>query len=931
VPRTGWAAIGAVIGALVAVSIVDIRLQIAATAAFIGLLIAARLVRAKARVMVAATAAGAVVVLVRAIAGGLIAPPTLPAPSPTEIGDHHAGTVVSVGVPDGGLQRAVVELRPPEPAVTVYAWLPRYPPVVPEDVISFDGRLEAPPADGDFADYLARNGVDFTDKAHTMDRIGADGSPLAALEGIRRAANDLINRVLPEPQAGLATAMAIGLRDVVSRDVSDDFRISGLSHVVAISGWHIAMLGAVVAALLGGLPRRPRSVLIVLAIVAYAIIAGAAPSILRAALMASAVIVARESGRRGQAKAALALTCLALVVLDPATVSDVGFELSAVATAGLLAWATPLHGWLAARVPRHTPGWLVEALGVSLTAQAATLPLILLQFGRLSLVAPLANLLIAPLVAPAMLVTAVCIAAGATLAAGLPTVAMAPVSLVGALLVGAMIAIAHLCATLPFASIDLPPPFNLLGAAASAVALVWIVRRRRQPKHNADPAPPRAAAGVSLIRKSRLVALAAACVLSLLLAVVALARPDGRLHVTVLDVGQGDSILLEGPRGGRMLIDTGPDPDRELALLDARLPAWDRRVDMIVLTHPHEDHVGGLALLLQRYRIGSVVETGMVGRGPGDAAYRRVLAEQDRHTTLAAAGDRLWLDGIELDVDWPPPGTVPARASTDGKQVNNESLVIDLRYGERRMLFTGDAEEEVDPQLLARGLAEHLGGPIDVLKVAHHGSGTATTNALLDVLQPRIALISVGADNTYGHPAPATVDRLREHGATVYRTDLDGSIEVSTDGTDLLVSTDHHRAPTPAPSTNIGLVDRVVRQRKSQTYNRLRVHPLPDRGRRDPARSSAQRQAAASFDCRCRNCSLPRCCHGPPRRARGRHPHRDSRAAARPGQDAAGNQLAQAPGSCRRRREVVERARIRGAWAGGGQSSRHAPGSCADI
>ena len=119
------------------------------------------------------------------------------------------------------------------------------------------------------------------------------------------------------------------------------------------------------------------------------------------------------------------------------------------------------------------------------------------------------------------------------------------------------------------------------------------------------------------------------------------------------------------------------------------------------------------------------------------------------------------------------------------------------------MLFTGDMEEEVDPEPLARGLAEHLGGPIDVLKVAHHGSGTATTDALLDVLQPRIAVISVGADNNYGHPAPATLERLRSHGATVYRTDLDGSVEISTDGRDLIVGTERQRAPSAPPTSSI--------------------------------------------------------------------------------------------------------------------------------
>jgi beta-lactamase superfamily II metal-dependent hydrolase len=189
----------------------------------------------------------------------------------------------------------------------------------------------------------------------------------------------------------------------------------------------------------------------------------------------------------------------------------------------------------------------------------------------------------------------------------------------------------------------------------------------------------------------------------------------------------------------------------------------------------------------------------MLGPGPSDAAYRAQLVQQGRTTQVAHQGDELWLDGARLDVDWPLPGTVPRDPPDTGKDINNASVVIELHFGARDMLFPGDAEEEVDPQLLAAGLAQRLGPQLDVLKVAHHGSRTATTQALLDALHPRIAVISVGAENDYGHPAPETLARLEDSGAQVFRTDLDGSVEITTDGTDLLARADKNR-PSPVPT-----------------------------------------------------------------------------------------------------------------------------------
>jgi competence protein ComEC len=696
----------------------------------------------------------------------------------------------------------VLELRPPELPSTVWATLPAYPKIVPTDTVRFGGVLEPAPTDGGFGEFLARNGIGFTARARTLERIGTDGSPLAELEQLRRSAAAAISLALPEPQAGLAAAMSIGLRDIVPRDVSNDFRVSGLSHVVAISGWHIAMLGAVVGALLGGIGRRPRTIIVVAAIAAYSIFAGASPSILRAAVMASVVLLARESGRSGSAAAGLALTVAGMLLLDPATVGDIGFQLSVAATCGLLVWSSRTSTWLRTRLPHRTPRWFVESLAVSSAAQLATLPLILFHFASLSLVAPLANLLIAPLVAPAMLLTAVALVVGVLIGIGIPALFFAPLSLVGSLVIGSTIAIAEACAAVPFATLAVTEPVNLFAALAGSAAIGWFALRRQG---KGQPAPTRdehAAAGIS-----RRMALGAAVAgLAIILVAANGARPDGRLHVTVLDVGQGDAIFLQGPRGGRALIDTGPDPGRLIALLDARIPSWDRRLDLVVITHPHEDHISGMAALLDRYRIGEIVEPGMIGPGPGDAAFRQRLAQTGRQSRTIAAGDHLTLDGVRVDALWPLPGSVPLRPPDSGTAINNVSIVLDVHFGTRRIVLAGDVEEQIDPQLLAAGIAAD-GRPLDVLKVAHHGSGTATTDAFVEQMHPSVAVVSAGWGNPYGHPSPKTVARLEATGARLYRTDLDGSVDISTNGTDLVTSASGGRTKpaTPPPTTPPGI------------------------------------------------------------------------------------------------------------------------------
>jgi len=667
----------------------------------------------------------------------------------------------------------------------VAATLPRYPAIEPGNRITVDGTVEPRP-DGPYGEYLRRIGVDGTLRSRSLAIVHDPGADPPSLERLRRAAGAALAAAIPEPEAGLAAGIVIGLRDRVDRELAADFTTVGASHVVAISGWNIAIVGATVAALAGRLGRRRRSLILVVAIVAYVLFAGASASVVRAAAMAGVVLLARETGRAGRAAAALGWAAALLLIADPSLVADPGFQLSSLATGGILAWANRLQGALGRIAGGRVPGWLAESLAVSLAAQAATLPVVLVVFGRLAIISPAINLLIVPLVAPAMAAAMIALVGGAVAIAGGPTAIATLAGLPAWALLTAMCTIIRAGAALPFASVTLGAPWTIIAAAGAAalpfatIGLAGRLRRRERGRRSAavtdairgthpKRAVPRPLAG----------RLAVACLVVAIgaLGLVVAHRADGSTRITVLDVGQGDSILVEGGRGARMLIDGGPDPDRLLVELDRRLPPWDRRIDILVLTHPHEDHVAGLALLLERYRIGRVYETGMRGPGPGYAAFARDLAGRapPPHAILAT-GSRIALDDIRFRVLWPDPGRVPREPPDAGRGINDVSIVL---YGEvagRHVLLTGDVEDDVDPIIAERGLP-----PIDVLKVAHHGSKTASTPAFLDAVKPKVAIVSAGAGNPYGHPAKSTIERLQATGAEVLRTDTNGSVQVTID------------------------------------------------------------------------------------------------------------------------------------------------------
>jgi competence protein ComEC len=352
-----------------------------------------------------------------------------------------------------------------------------------------------------------------------------------------------------------------------------------------------------------------------------------------------------------------------------------------------------------------------------------------------------------------------------------------------------LIEVGTAAASLPLAAVPLSgsPWLTAAWYPLLALAVHRLGRRRSDAAPTVEPLgadtpggpvlPEAAAFAPVLARVARPRAIALGLVVTVTVATV-LTGPDGRLHLTVLDIGQGDAILVEAPGGATALIDGGPDPDRTLREVGRALPFHRRQIDVVLLTHPHLDHFGGLGEVLRRYDVRLFVDG---GRSPAAAAHRTLLAaaaaEPGARVLAAVAGQRIRVGEAELEVLFPAPDDVTGPLPED--DVNNASVVVLLRYGAFEALLTGDAEAPVEALLDQRGQLD----PVEILKVGHHGSDSSTTPAFVAATRPAVAVISLGADNSYGHPHRSTLETLRLiPGLRVLRTDLDGRVEVVTDG-----------------------------------------------------------------------------------------------------------------------------------------------------
>jgi competence protein ComEC len=597
--------------------------------------------------------------------------------------------------------------------------------------------------DFDYAAYLRRAGVRtvlHADRARSTGRR-RDGIS-GALDGIRRRAERGVSAGLPPPMGALARGMVLGSDEDVPAAMSDDFKDSGLAHVLAVSGQNVALLAALGWPLLAaaGLGRRGRLIAVAVLIALYVPVTGAGPSILRAGVMGMAAVVAALAGRPASRWYALLLAAALTLAFDPRAWQDVGWQLSFAAVAGIFALVRPLTGAM-----RALPEPLRMGAALTVAATLATAPLMAFHFERVSLAALPANLAALPAI-PLVMWTGMLSAAAAQ-------VWIVPAELLNALngfFLAYVAAVARWGARLPgaVAEIGIHGPVQLAIAYAALAGILGAAWRLREAARR-RAAPLGACA---------LVAVAGG---ALLLHGHTPAAPS-KLTVTFLDVGQGDATLVQAPGGFAALVDGGP-PEADVASeLRGRGVT---RLHVVVLTHAQEDHQGGLEAVMTRFPVDVLLDGGHSGDGPD---HRRIVALARARAVRvipAAAGQRFRL-GRWLRLDVLAPGS--ARDAGPGLDPNLRAAVLHLSYRGLDVLLPADAESEVTARL-----ALHR---VEVLKVAHHGSADEGLGALLERLRPAAAVIPVGAGNRYGHPHPTTMRALRYAGPRVFRTDRDGDV-----------------------------------------------------------------------------------------------------------------------------------------------------------
>ena len=577
---------------------------------------------------------------------------------------------------------------------------------------------------------------------------------------IRNRLHDALVGQTPEAQA-LIPGLTLGDTRFLPNSLATQMRDAGLSHLIAVSGANVTILLAIIFTVLARFSRLIQFGTALLVLCGFVVIVRPQPSVLRAAVMGIVMLIGFVLGRKVDPIATLSVAVCTLVVIDPVLSASYGFALSVFATLGLIVGATKVTDSLNSKLPRRLPAWVVAALGVTLAAQFAVLPLLVLLGARISLATILTNLIAVPLASFVMIcglvltaIAAVCLPVAKVLA----VVVAVPAWLIGK--------VAQVGASLTFLSVPFPSGFAGICWALWLCVLVLLLSFRGANRTESQN---------NLIWSTLLL-----CVVALWWQPFAPVRPlapDDWIVVSC-DVGQGDASLINLGNHQAIVIDVGPDPNAiDACLHEFRVTT----VPLLVITHFHADHVGGIAGIFRNRKVGSVRVSPLAEPEITHKFAQATFAQHHLTARPLVAGDKLRVGAVTLETLW------PARLIRgQGSDPNNASIVLVTDIAGIKFVFAGDVEAPAQKAIVASGVL----GQVDVLKIAHHGSRNQDQE-FASKLSPRIGLISVGSDNDYGHPAPETVLMYETLGTKLFRTDQSGDIAIRAESGRLEVLTQH--------------------------------------------------------------------------------------------------------------------------------------------